>query len=241
MVIEIVRQQERRDHQRCRRDREPVEYRRRAPGEQPGTGERADDQCHGQHRCHSEHGTGRNRGGQSGHLLDPERQRYAQVGPGQLRDDDAVVDTPGRRDRERQHRHGESGCHAGQEPGCPPRPGQAQREYDSHRDDRPHLDRPGKAERRAAPGKPSAIGQLVTVEHGNGSGQAAERQPGLQQHGMGGLHAAGIDSQDPAGHDDGGHAAMAHEQPAERHARRARQDGQDPRGGHRPGGAGQLR
>jgi hypothetical protein len=117
---------------------------------------------------------------------------------------------------------------------------QAQHEDDGHRDDRPYLDRAREAECRAAPGQPAAARQLIAVEDGNGAGQAAEHQPGLQQDSVGGLHAARIHGHDAAGHDDGEYAAMTYEQSAEQHAGAAGRHGQDPPGRHCPGRAGQL-
>ena len=241
VVVEIVRQQERRHYQHGGDHGEPVECGRRAAGRQPGGGEQAGQQRQGDHGQHRQGGRREMRSGQPGHLLNPERQRNAAAGPGQLRDDHAVKERAGRGDGERQDRNEEPGRHPGQEPGRPPGAGQAQHQDDRHRDDRPHLDRAGEAECRAAPGQPAAAGgQLVAVEHGHGAGQAGEHQPWLQQDRVGGLHAARIHGQDPAGNDDGEHAAMTHQQPAEQHAGGAGQGGQDPAGRHRPGRGGQL-
>ena len=240
MVVEVVRQQERHYHQRRRDDGEQVERRRRAPGHQPGADEQAGHERDGDYRRHRQEDVRRMPGDQPGHLLDTERQRYPRAGPGQLRDDHAVIEPAGRGQRERQHRNEESGHHATGEPGRLPGPGQAQHQDDGHRDDRPHLDRAREAERRAAPGQPAAAGQPIAVEDRHGAGQAGEHQPGLQQDSMGGLHAARVHGQDPAGHDDGEQAAMTHKQPAEQHAGAAGRRGQDPRGRHRPGRAGQL-
>ena len=169
-----------------------------------------------------------------------QRRRVYEVGPDEL-GGDHVLDQPGRgHGQERQHRRGQAGHDPRGEQAKAPRPARREQPDHGQRHQGPQLDGHGAAERRAAPGQPAALGQLIAVEHQQRADQAEQVQPGFEQERLRRNQGVRVHRVNSAGDPRGRRASMPDEQAEQGDAGGVRGRGEQPRDGQARRAAGRL-